>query len=335
MNLLCVFFELHFVFISPSCPLHYHGVTLNRKQKLITMKTKNQLFGMIVVFISAISFGLLSCSNDENINGEGQIKMNITDAPIDEEGVTGVYITFLGIEYQKEGGPWQTAEEFEGPVTINLLELQNGRTELLGDFTAGAGRYTGVRFKLDAATRGSTASNPGCYITFEDGTQVPLFVPSGEQTGYKAVGEFTVPVNGTVEITADFDLRKSVTKAGVTGMYLLKPTIRVIVNNEAGDIRGNISNRNAESAYVVYAYEAGSYDESESDDPEGEEVRFPNAISSTGAEDNGDYILAFLAPKSYDLIVAEIDAEGAPTVVQIVTDVTVDSRQVTIANIEL
>ncbi len=299
------------------------------------MKTKNQLLGMIVVFIAMMSFGLSSCSNDEDINGEGQIKLNITDAPIDEDGVTGVFITFIGIEYQKEGGAWQTAEEFEGPVTINLLELQNGRTELLGNFTAGAGKYTGVRFMLDAATRGSNPSNPGSYIAFEDGSQAPLFVPSGEQTGYKTVGEFTVPLNGTVEITADFDLRKSVAKAGVTGMYLLKPTIRVIVNNEAGDIRGNISNRNAESAYVVYTYNAGTYEDTESDDPEAEGIRFPNAISSTRAEDNGDYILAFLAPKSYDLVVVEVDSEGLPTVVKIISDISVESRQITVANIEL
>lgn len=299
------------------------------------MKRSNQLFGMIIAFVAMMSFGLFSCSNDDNINGEGQIKMNITDAPIDDESVTGVFITFTGIEYQKDGGNWQTAEEFEGPVTINLLELQNGRTELLGNFTAGAGRYTGVRFKLDAATRGSNGSNPGCYITFDDGTQAPLFVPSGDQTGYKAVGEFTVPINGTVEITADFDLRKSVAMAGATGMYLLKPTIRVIVNNEAGDVRGNISNRALESSYVVYAYEAGTYEDSESADPVNESIRFPNAISSTGAEANGDYILAFLAPKSYDLIVVKIDSEGNPVVVKTVTNISVNSNEITIANIEL
>lgn len=298
------------------------------------MNKLKKLFGLGSVMI-ALSFGLFSCSDDDNISGEGQIKLNITDAPIDEEGVTGVFITFTGIEFQKDGGQWEVAEEFEGPVTINLLDLQNGRTELMGNFSAGAGNYTGVRFMLDAATRGSNASNPGCYITFDDGSEVPLFVPSGEQTGYKTVGAFSVPLNGTVEITADFDLRKSVTKAGATGMYLLKPTIRIIVNNESGNIRGNITNRDSESTYVVYAYESGTYTDEESVEPLAEEVRFPNAVSNTGAEDNGDYILAFLAPKDYDLIVVAMDSEGNPTVVKIVTDVTVTSREVTVTNIDL
>lgn len=299
------------------------------------MKTIKKLFGLTGAMIALFTFGLFSCSNDEAINGAGQIKLNITDAPIDQEGVTGVFITFIGIEFQKDGGPWQTAEEFESPVTINLLELQNGRTELLGDFSAGAGNYTGIRFMLDAPERSRNTSNPGCYIEFEDGSKEPLFVPSGAQTGYKAVGEFTVPLNGSVEITADFDLRKSVVKAGASGMYLLKPTIKVIVNNQAGGIRGNITNRDTESSYVVYTYETGAYTDDESADPLGESIRFPNSVSNTGTEENGDYILAFLAPEDYDMIVVAVDAEGNPNVVKIVTNVTVTSREVTVVNIDL
>lgn len=309
--------------------------TLKRNQILRFMKTMKSLFGLSVAIIALLTFGLFSCSNDEAITGEGQIKLNITDAPIDQEGVSGVFITFTGIEFQKDGGPWQTAEEFEGPVTINLLELQNGRTELLGDFTAGAGNYTGLRFMLDAPERGRNPSNPGCFIEFEDGRIEPLFVPSGAQTGYKAIGEFTVPLNGTVEITADFDLRRSVVEAGASGIFILKPTIKVIVNNQAGGIRGNITNREAEINYVVYAYEAGTYTEEESADPEAEAVRFPNSLSNTGAEDNGDYMLAFLAPGDYDLVVVAVDAEGIPTVVKIEEDISVTSREITVVNIEL
>jgi hypothetical protein len=299
------------------------------------MKMMKKLFGLPIAMIALLFFGLFSCTNDEAINGEGQIKLNITDAPIDKEGVTGVFITFTGIEFQKDGGPWQTTEEFEGPVTINLLELQNGRTELLGDFTAGAGNYTGLRFMLDAPERGSNPANPGCFIEFEDGSTEALFVPSGAQTGYKAVGEFSVPLNGTVEITADFDLRRSVVKAGASGIFILKPTIKVIVNNQSGSIRGNISNRDVEMDYVVYAYKAGTWTEEESEAPEAEEVRFPNSVSNTGTEDNGDFILAFLAPNDYDLIVVGMDAEGIPTVIKIEAGITVKSSEVTVANIEL
>lgn len=300
------------------------------------MKT-NQLFKMLPAFLVVITFGLYSCNNenDSAINGEGQFRLNITDAPIDEEGITGVFVTFTGIEYQKDDGPWVRAEEFEGPITINLLELQNGRTTLMGDFSAGSGNYTGLRFMLDAPSLGRDGSNPGCFVEFEDGRRVPLFVPSGAQTGYKAKGTFSVPVNGNVEITADFDLRKSVTRAGNSGRYILKPTIRIIANNESGTIQGTISNRQAETGYVVFLYETGTYSESESADPAEGESRFPNAVSSTAVEANGDFRLAFIGAKTYDLVIAAVDSKGIPTVIKIVPEVMVKSREITSITIAL
>lgn len=300
------------------------------------MKKQNKLLTKLFSFMlfAAASIVLMSC--DSETSGDGKFVLNVTDAPIDEENVTGVYITFTGIEYQIDGEGWQTAEGFGDPVTINLLELQNGNTSLLGEFNGGAGNYTGLRFQLDAVDRdGEVPSNPGCYITYEDGSEKPLFVPSGEQTGYKAVGNFTVPVNGTVEVTADFDLRKSVVKAGASGKYILKPTIRVIVNNQSGEIAGTITNTVTDSSYVVYAYEAGTYDESESNDPAEGEARFPNAVSSTSAVENGSYLLAFLAEGDYDVVFTSVDAEGNVTVNGIVEGATVESNSTTQVDFEL
>ncbi|MEX2594273.1 MAG: DUF4382 domain-containing protein [Anditalea sp.] len=292
------------------------------------MKTnKTKWFRFLTLFLVSSVGTFTACNNDEDMGGDGQISMQVTDAPIDAEGVTGVYITFTGIEYQKDGGSWEIFEEFEGPVTINLLELQNGKTALLGDFNAGAGNYTGFRFLLDAESQGNTSSTSGCYMTFEDGTEKPLFVPSGDQTGYKAIADFSVPVNGTVEVTADFDLRKSVAKAGATGMYLLKPTIRTIVNNESGEIKGNISNTEEGKNYVVFAYEEGTYTEEEASEPTKEAPRFPNAITSTGAKASGEFVVAFLAPKAHELIFVEFDAEGNPTVVKTKSNIKVESKK--------
>ncbi|MDN3668081.1 DUF4382 domain-containing protein [Echinicola jeungdonensis] len=282
---------------------------------------------MWAAFVLAF-LALASCTNDEDANGEGKVSLNVTDAPIDEADVTGVFVTFTSVEYQMDGGSWEVFEEFDGPQTINLLELQNGETAFLGEFNGSAGNYTGLRFHLDAvAKNGSQSSNPGCYITFEDGSEEPLYVPSGEQTGYKAIGDFTVPVNGVVEVTADFDLRKSVTKAGATEMYILKPTIRVIVNDQAGEISGQVENSVEGSTYVVYAYEEGTYSEAEMDEPEGEGNRFPTAVTSTTVDAEGNYKLAFLAPGDYEVIVVEMDEEGNPVVKDQESGITLSSSQ--------
>ena len=160
----------------------------------------------------------------------GTLKLYLSDAPMDAENVTGVYITINEIQYHLDS-QWITCEEFEGPQTYDLLELTGGNSTLLGELTLPAGNYTQIRFMLDIPEKGSHPANPGCYIEFADNSTEPLFVPSGNETGYKAIGRFEVTVNGTVEVTADFDVRKAVVVAGSS--YILKPTIKLIVNNQS------------------------------------------------------------------------------------------------------
>ena len=157
----------------------------------------------------------------------GTLKLYLCDAPLDAQNITGVYITINEIQYHRDSR-WVACGEFEGPQTHNLLELTEGNSALLGEFTLPAGNYTQIRFMLDIAEKGSHKANPGCYVEFSNNFTEPLFVPSGGETGYKAVGYFAVPVDGTVEITADFDARKAVVVAGSS--YILKPTIKLIVN---------------------------------------------------------------------------------------------------------
>jgi len=160
--------------------------------------------------------------------GTGTLKLYLSDAPMDAENVTGVYITIEEIQCHRDG-QWIICEEFEGPKAYNLLELTGGNFALLGEFTLPAGNYTQIRFILDIPQKGSHPTSPGCYIKFADNSTEPLFVPSGGETGYKAIGYFEVPVNGSVDVTADFDVHKAVVVAGSS--YILKPTIKLIVND--------------------------------------------------------------------------------------------------------
>jgi len=163
----------------------------------------------------------------EQALGTGILKLYLSDAPMDAENVKGVYITINEIQYHLDG-QWITCEEFEVPKIYNLLELTEGNSALLGELTLPAGYYTQIRFILDILEEGSSSANPSCYVEFADNSIQPLFAPSGGKTGYKAIGFFEVPVNGTVEVTADFDVRKAVVVAGSS--YILKPTIKLIVN---------------------------------------------------------------------------------------------------------
>ena len=182
---------------------------------------------LLSVAIILVMLAVLGVSCGQAL-GTGTLKLYLSDAPIDAENVTGVYITINEIQYHLDG-QWITCEEFVGNQTYNLLELTGGNITLLGGFTLPAGNYTQIRFMLDIPETGSHQANPGCYIEFADNSTEPLFVPSGGETGYKAIGEFEVPVNGTVEVTADFDVREAVVVAD--SFYILKPTIKLIVND--------------------------------------------------------------------------------------------------------
>ena len=269
---------------------------------------------LVVLAASGVSCGEAS--------GTGTLELYLSDAPTDAENVTGVYITINEIQYHLND-QWITCEEFEGPETYNLLELTGGNSTLLGELVLPGGHFNQIRFMLDIPEMGQNPANPGCYIEFTDNSTQPLFVPSGNVTGYKAVGGFEVPVNGTVGLTADFDVRKAVVLAD--SHYILKPTIRLVVNNEAGRISGLITNNSGYTDIIVFAYEDGTWADTEDDDPVGEGSRFPNAVNSGKMCDDGHYRIPLLAAGTYDLVVAGYDGVDFGEVLGFISDVEVES----------
>ncbi len=287
----------------------------------------------ILATVSMMIFLFASCEIEDT--GKGTVRLSITDAPVDTDGIKGVYVTVTEIHYGKSDSEWEKSI-LDVPKTYDLLELQDGTSELLQDISLNAGTYTQIRFILDVSEAGTEpVTNEGCYLEMEDGSLISLSAPSGAQTGYKAVGSFDVPVNGSVAITADFDARKSVVKAGNSGKYLLKPTIRLIVNDQAGHIAGEVSNIPADKGIMVYAYENGEYIESEAGEPADEEVRFPNAVTSDVVDENNAYYLAYLAPVSYDLVVVSTNEGKFVEVLGIIEGVSVAGSSTTTENIDI
>jgi len=287
------------------------------------------LAGTILAMLAASGVGCETLEQET-----GTLELYLSDAPIDANNVTGVYITIDEIQYHRDG-QWLTCEEFDGPKTYNLLELSGGNSTLLSELVLPAGHYTQIRFGLEIAEAGmgQPPANPGCYIEFAGNSTEPLLVPSGGETGYKAIGQFTVPINGTVEVTADFDVRKAVIEA--YSSYILKPTIRLIVNDQAGSIRGEITNNSGYTDIIVFAYEDGTWAAAEADDPVGEESRFPNAITSGKMCDEGDYVLALLAAGTYDLVVTGYNGADFGEILGFISDVIVVSGPPpTIVNID-
>ena len=292
----------------------------------------------MLFIMAAMALPLFFISCEEQSGSAGTLMLSITDAPVDSSDVTGVFITINEIQVHTSDDDWVIMEDFEGPETFNLLDLTRGESDLLGGFELEGGSYTQIRFILDAPVLGTVKPvNPGCYIEFKDGSTHPLFVPSGSESGFKGVGNFKVPGNGTVEITADFNVRKSVHKTGsASPRYILRPVIRLIVDNEAGSIHGNVTNIPEDTGIVIYAYEDGIYQPEEADEPADTTLsRFPNAVSSDRVDSLGVYHIAYLAAGNYDLIVTSLNESTFGEVLGIIEDVTVESRKTTHQDIDI
>jgi hypothetical protein len=197
----------------------------------------------------------------------GSMKLSVTDAPVDS--AQEVWVQFRAVEFKPEGGApvMQELKDANGaaaPRRINLLPLQNGRTSVLLDgVQLPAGNYEWLRLIVD------NESNVRDSYIMVDGNECDLRIPSGDESGLKLIRGFTLPAGGSLALTADFDLRKSIRQPpGQQGMgvnctqgYLMKPVLRLVQDSEAGAITGRVDPSllsAADCTRMVYAFSDGT-----------------------------------------------------------------------------
>lgn len=218
-------------------------------------------FWMVTLLFSAIIF--LACvgcggggSSSSDGGGTGTVSFSLTDSTTDQ--YRAVYITIVGLQICSDrGGPsdndcnWMSLDPPDGmqfPLTYNLLKLVNGVTEAIGSGEFSAGEYHQVRLiigdqpELENNLLGEPHPEAN-YVILNDGNDTikPLKVPSGPETGLKLVNSFTVGDGEIKELVLDFDACRSVIKAGDSGKYILKPTIKVIEPEDKVDIDGMVT----------------------------------------------------------------------------------------------
>ena len=200
-------------------------------------------------------------------NQTGFVSLGVSDGPVQD--ATKVCVAFDGIEVKGVGNDPITFE-FDTVENINLLDFQGtNAAPLLTREEVPAGRYEWVRLGVNAVRGGNGGvgdTGDECvgeesYIVMSDGMAYNLFVPSGEQNGLRLVSGFTVPANGSIDATAEWDLAKAVTAPpGLSPDVILKPTIRLVDNVEAGTLSGVVASElagAAECAPSVYLFNDG------------------------------------------------------------------------------
>jgi hypothetical protein len=242
----------------------------------------------------AVASIAVACYKDDAsapvISGKPLAKVLITDAPFPFDTVRSVdvYVISVAVSTQPDTGgsadsmSWVTVTEPHRQ--INLLELQQGDTTLLGAGEVPAGQYRAVRLILDADSSG---------IRFTDGSAALVhWGGSGRQAIHAFVeAAVDVPAQGA-EIVIDFDVGRSFHYNDLgDGGFNFFPWIRAVNRAATGGIAGTVQRDSSGGTpgpvknATVSAWGGGSGNW---------------YIYSTGVTDAaGHYRLAYLLPGTY------------------------------------
>ena len=205
------------------------------------------LLSLLALLMNTACGGGGSGGGDFGGSDMGTLGLSLQDAFTDD--YKAVYVTINEVQVhlggnENDDGNWQVvAYPYE---TYNLLELVNGVREELGLADLQAGRYTQMRLIIgeipDSGLNIFSELHPYAnYVILSDDTIHELIVSSGHQTGIKVVNGFVIAPNQTTELILDFDASRSVVKAGNSGNWHLKPTIKVLEVDDYSIIRGAVS----------------------------------------------------------------------------------------------
>ena len=223
-----------------------------------------------VFILSIASLPVLNSCKKDSTSGDGNARLQVylTDDPGDYEAV---YIDVKDVQINVTGGNddgWQSLQSVKANV-YDLLKLVNDDDTLLSDSYIPSGRIHQLRLVLGSEN----------YVKIQ-GTNdlIKLETPSAQQSGLKLNIQQDVQEGILYTITLDFDVSKSIVRTG-SGKYMLKPTIRTILNAVGGTITGVVIPKAFQSA--VYA------------------VQGVDTVASTFTDTDGGYMLRGLPVGTY------------------------------------
>jgi len=190
---------------------------------------KNKL--LVAMFLLAI-LGFQSCNNEnDKLDLTSRVQLKLVDSPGDYEEVNVEIVDVLYNNSEDEGG-WTsiTPDDFV-PVIVDLTELIAGNDLLLTDVIIPSGMLKQIRLVL---------GDNNTLLLEGETDPIHLDTPSAQQSGLKLKLNTELEPGYSYTFILDWNVERSIVKAGNSGKYILKPVIRVNAEVNSGSIKGKV-----------------------------------------------------------------------------------------------
>ncbi|KPK96200.1 hypothetical protein AMJ80_01300 [bacterium SM23_31] len=227
------------------------------------------------ILIIAVSI-LINCSSDSTTSPEsvepGVLTISITDSYAD---ISSLLVNISEIAIHKDN-EWIIIDSIDH--SADLIQYNSGDVFELFSEHLESGHYNQIRLMIEESE-----------IIYKDETY-PVMIPSSWQTGLKLVNAFDVSEEVETSLVLDFDVLRAVHITGPPGnlQFVMRPTIRVIEEDETGRITGEVTN--LDTTAVAYAFSEG------------------DTVAASPVQQSGIFVLAFLPEGTYSVLVE--DANG-------------------------
>ena len=254
---------------------------------------------LAIAFLSSLV--ITSCSRENNDGGNGnkaRLQVALTDDPGDYEAVF-IDVEDIKINYSHDpNNGWESLANVHAGE-YDVLKLVNDQDTILADAEVGPGTISQIRLVLGDDN----------FVQI-DGQRIRLETPSAQQSGLKLNIHQAVEPGLLYKLLLDFDVAKSIVRTG-NGRYILKPTIRTVLEAAGGTIKGNVKPFNFQTAVMVFR------------------AANDTVASTYSGTTNGGYMVRGLAPGTYSLHFIPTDATYQDTVI---TGVNVATGAITVVD---
>lgn len=252
----------------------------NPKNKAMSLK-KIRAFTALAAILLLFTV-TQSCNNDSENTARVQLKL------IDDPGdYLEVNVEIIDVQYNttdsEEG--WKSFTPTAGyPINVNLTDLVAGNSLLLADQIIPAGMLKQIRLVL---------SENNTLVIEGETEPIPLDTPSALQSGLKLNLNTELEAGFSYTFILDWIVQESVVESGISGMYNLKPVIRVNAEVNSGSISGNVFETIESTQTPKPNVTVEVYDESDV------------FVTDTQTDDSGNFLIQGLVGGTYKLKIVQ------------------------------